>query len=39
MRDAFAAVARRNEAIRKAQRATTRQAEVRATIYANVRSW
>lgn len=39
MRDAFAAVAARNEAIRKAQRATTRQAEVRATIYAKQRAW
>ena len=39
MRDAFKAVAIRNEAIRKAERATARKVEVRANIYANVRSW
>lgn len=39
MRDAFIAVAARNERIRRAERAVARQAEVRKIIYAKQRAW
>jgi len=39
MRDAFKAVAARNERIRRNERITARQAETRRIIYAKQRAW